>query len=41
MPQLYLIGIGASIRISRDILCLPYAGFLKRKSLNLEQLKGK
>ena len=27
MPQAYLIGIGASIRIGREILCFPYAGF--------------
>ena len=27
MPNAYLIGIGASIRIGRESLCLPYAGF--------------
>ena len=29
MQNAYLSGIGDSIRIGREIRCLPYAGFLK------------
>ena len=28
MQNAYLSGIGASIRIGREIRCLPYVGFL-------------
>ena len=39
MPKAYLIGIGASIRIGRESRCLPYAGFLKTKSVDFNILR--
>ena len=30
-------GIGAIIRIGREMLCLPYAGFLKTKTVKIRR----
>ena len=32
-------GIGATIRIGREMLCLPYAGFLSRDPILVKGLK--